>query len=163
MKLYMKQKVFSWGDKFRIWDENETDVLQVKGEAISLGKKLHVYDMQGEEVAYIHQKVMSILTRFFVTRDGKDEVEIVKELSLLHPKYSINGPDWAVEGDLWAHNYTITSPMGRVATVSKQWFTWGDSYEIDIADHVDWQLAVCVVLAIDAAMAAAAAAASSSH
>ena len=43
MKLYIKQKVFSWGDKFRVYDENYNDRYYVEGEVLSFGKKLHLY------------------------------------------------------------------------------------------------------------------------
>ena len=52
MKLYMKQKVFSWRDRFYIKDEYEEDRYYVEGELFSWGKKLHVYDMTGAEVAF---------------------------------------------------------------------------------------------------------------
>ena len=45
MKLYIKQKVFSWGDKFTVKDVNGEDRYFVEGEIFSWGKKLHVYDM----------------------------------------------------------------------------------------------------------------------
>ena len=51
MKLYIKQKVFSWGDKFTVKDSNGEDRYYVEGEIFSWGKKLHVYDMRGNEVA----------------------------------------------------------------------------------------------------------------
>lgn len=44
MKLYIKQKVFSWGDKFTVKDVNGEDRYFVEGEIFSWGKKLHVYD-----------------------------------------------------------------------------------------------------------------------
>ena len=49
MKLYIKQKVFSWGDKFTVKDVNGEDRYYVEGEIFSWGKKLHVYDMRGNE------------------------------------------------------------------------------------------------------------------
>ena len=56
MKLYIKQKVFSWKDKFFVKDEFGNDRYYVEGELFSLGKKLHIYDMNGNELAFIHQK-----------------------------------------------------------------------------------------------------------
>ena len=41
MKLYMKQKVFSWTDKFNIVDEQGNERYYVEGELFSWGKKLH--------------------------------------------------------------------------------------------------------------------------
>lgn len=56
MNLCMKQKVFSWGDRFTVWDENGNDRYYVRGEVFSLGKKLHLTDTAGAEVAFIQQK-----------------------------------------------------------------------------------------------------------
>ena len=47
MQLYMKQKVFSWKDKFSIQNSVGEDKYFVEGKAISLGKKLRIYDMTG--------------------------------------------------------------------------------------------------------------------
>lgn len=44
MKLYIKQKVFSWSDKFAVKDESERDRWFAQGEVFSLGRKLHVCD-----------------------------------------------------------------------------------------------------------------------
>ena len=41
-RYYIRQKVFSWRDKFSVKDENGEDVFQVEGEIISLGRKLHM-------------------------------------------------------------------------------------------------------------------------
>lgn len=49
MKLYIKEKVFSWGYKFTVKDELGNDKYVVEGEVFSWGKKLHVYDMSGYE------------------------------------------------------------------------------------------------------------------
>ena len=42
MKLYIKQKVFSWVDRFTVFDETGADKYYVEGEFFSWGKKLHV-------------------------------------------------------------------------------------------------------------------------
>lgn len=162
MRLYIKQKVFSWGDKFRIYDEYGNDIYSVQGEVFSFGKKLHLYDLQGSELAFIHQKVFSFLPRYFISRGGNDIAEVVKKFTFLRHEYFVDGPGWTVNGDFFAHDYNITKDDRTVATVSKQWFTWGDTYEINIADNADTLTALCVVLIIDAVLAANAAAAASS-
>ena len=47
MKLLIKQRVFSWTDTFDIYDEEGNAKYSVKGEFLSLGHKLHVYDNKG--------------------------------------------------------------------------------------------------------------------
>ena len=167
MKLYIKQMVFSWRDKFRIFDENENDLYSVEGEFWTFGKKLHIFDASGSEAAFIHQKVWSFKSRFFVAQNGADIAEVVKEITLFKPVYSVAPQGWNITGNFWAHEYVIESASGVVATISKHWLTWGDTYEIDIADGLDPVLVLSVVLIIDAVMAqqsaAAAGGGSSSH
>ena len=66
----------------------------------------------------------------------------------------MHGPDWHVHGDFWDHEYEIEGAVGTVAAVSKEWMTWGDSYEIRVGDNVDEVLALAVVLVIDACIEA---------
>ena len=160
MKLYIKQKVFSWADKFTVRDESGNDRYYVEGELFSWGKKLHVNDIKGNEVAFIQQKVFSFLPKYFVFVGGEQIAEIVKEFTFLRPKYRIEGLDWDINGSFWAHDYEITRSGNPIVTIRKEWMTWGDSYELDIADPRDEIVALAVVLTIDCVIAAQAAAAS---
>jgi uncharacterized protein YxjI len=150
--LYIKQKVFSWGDKFTVKDDMGTDRFSVKGEVFSWGKKLHVYDENGTEVVYIQQKVLSFLPKFFIFVDGQQVAEIVKKFTFLKQAYAVNGTSWTVEGDFWAHNYRIFDGEMPVCTITKTYFSWGDSYQLDIREAVNEKLALAVVLAIDAVL-----------
>ena len=161
-KLYIKQKVFSWKDRFNVYDSFGEEVYRVEGEVFSLGKKLHVYDLTDREVAFIHQKVLSFLPRYYISRDGNDIAEAVKKLTFLKARYEIPAFGWTVQGNFTAHEYTITSAAGDVAVISKHWFTWGDTYEIDTAPGADPVNVLCAVLIIDAVLAGQAAAASAS-
>lgn len=149
MKLYIKQKVFSWKDKFYVKDEQGNDRYYIEGELFSLGKKLHIYDMNNNELAFIHQKVLSFLPRFFVFVGGTQIAEIVKEFTFFRNKYRIDGLGWEVDGDFMDHDYEITHGGRPIVTINKEWLTWGDSYVLDIADNVDPVNALSVVLAID--------------
>lgn len=149
MKLYIKQKVFSWKDKFTVKDENGNDKYFVEGEIFTLGKKLHIYDVTGNEVAFIHQKVLSFLPRFFVDVNGAEVAEIIKEFTFFKPKYRIGGLNWEINGSFLAHDYEITKHNSPIVTINKAWISWGDSYELDIRDNNDEIMALSVVLAID--------------
>lgn len=156
MKLYIKQKVFSWADKFTVKEENGQDKYFVEGEFFSFGKKLHIFDMARKEIAFIKQQVFSLLPRYFVFADGKQVAEINKEFTFLHPQYSIEGLGWEISGSFMAHDYEIVQNGRTIVTIHKAWMTWGDSYELDIVDVREEIVALSVVLAIDCVMAAAA-------
>ena len=161
MKLYIKEKVFSWGDKFTIKDAYGEDKYIVEGEVFTFGKKLHVYDKHGREVAFIKQEVWSFLPRYYVFCGDRQIAEIKKEFTFLFPRYTIDGLGWEIDGSFLSHEYEITRNAQRIVTISKEWMTWGDSYELNISNPQDEILALAVVLTIDCVMAAQSSAAAS--
>ena len=161
MKLYIKEKVFSWGDKFTVKDAYGEDKYIVEGEVFTFGKKLHVYDRAGREVAFIKQEIWSFLPRYYVFCGDRQIAEIKKEFTFLFPRYTIEGLGWEIDGSFMAHDYQITKRGRKIVTISKEWMTWGDSYELDIADPADELVALAVVIAIDCVTETASAAASS--
>ena len=152
MQLYMKQKVFSWKDKFNIMDPLGETRYYVEGKAISFGKKLHVFDAKGTEVAFVKQKVFSLLPKFAVEIDGQEAAVIKKKFSFFKPKYVIDGIGWEVQGNLFGHDYVINENENPIVSIHKIWMSWGDAFELDIPDEKNEVLAVAVVLAIDAVM-----------
>ena len=161
MRLYMKQKVFALKDRFTIKNEAGEDVFTVEGKFISLGKKLHILDQHGEEVAFVKQELLTLLPKFTVEQHGEPVAQIQKKLTFLKPKYIVTGLDWTIEGDVFSHDYTVFSGEQAIVSIHKKWMAWGDTYELDLSESADVPLTVAVVLAIDAVMDAAAAAAAS--
>ena len=155
MKLYIQQKVFSWADRFTVQDEAGRDCYSVVGELFTWGKKLHVYGADGGEAAFIRQRVFSFLPRYEVFVGGELAAEIVKEFTLLRPRYRIDGLGWDIDGSFWAHDYEITKQGRGIVSIHKAWMSWGDCYELDVADPADTLTALAVVLAIDCVMASA--------
>ena len=154
MKLYIKQSVFSWRDRFTIRDEGGNDRYAAEGEFFTWGKKLYIYEASGAEVAFIRQKVLSFHPRFFVEIGGREICEIVKEYTFFRQSYRIVGLPWHLNGDFWAHEYSLDNSSGqRIMRMSKEWFTWGDSYVLDIAEAQNELPCLCVALAVDCAMA----------
>ena len=153
MRLYLKQQVFSWRDRFYVKDEAGTDSYYIEGEIFSWGKKLHIYDISGREVAFIRQKVMSWLPKYFVEIDGRVVCEIIKEFTFFKQRYRLGGIPWRMDGDFWAHEYSLYDNQRQIMRLSKKWFTWGDSYELDIAQPQDELMCLCVALAVDCALA----------
>ena len=149
MKLYMKEKVFSWGDRFTVKDENGWDKYFVQGEVFSLGKKLHILNICDEEVAFIQQRLLTLMPRFTVFMGGREVAQIRKEFTLFFQRYVIDGLGWEVEGSILAHEYEIRKNGRTIVRISKEWLTWGDSYVLDIADPADELIALAVVLTID--------------
>jgi len=162
-RLFIKQKVFSWKDKFNVFDEYGNSIFYVEGEFFSLGKKLHIQNMNGEEIAFIHQKLLSFLPRFYISRYGADIAEVVKKITFFKDRYVVDEFGWEIKGDFLAHEYEFFFGGRSIARVHKQWLAWGDTYAIEISDGADPVNVLCVVLIIDAVKAAEAEAAQASN
>lgn len=149
MKLYMKEKVFSFHDRFTIKDEHGWDKYFVEGELFSLGKRLHILDVHGQELALIRQQLFTMMPRFTLTVRGREIGEIRKEFTLFYQRYCVDSLGWEIEGSFWEHEFEIRKGGQTVVRIYKEWLTWGDSYCIDIADPSYELPALAVVLAID--------------
>ena len=154
MRLFIKQKVFSLNAKFNVKDEDGNDKFYVEGEFLSLSSKLHVFDAAGNEAAMVYRRLMTLLPRFVVEINGAEVAEIVKDFSFLVPKYHLEGTSLRMEGDFLDHEYVLQDGDRVVMKMSKEWFTWGDSYVLDIERPEDEILALSIVLAIDCVIAA---------
>ena len=154
MRYYIKQKVFSWRDRFKVNDESGRDAYYVEGELFSLGKKLSITNYEGQEVLHIEQNVWNFLPNYTLYMYGEEVATVRKEFSFFKPRYSILGPNWEVEGNIWAHNYDIYEGNDLIASINKEWFTWGDSYELNIIDESHSLMALGVIIIIDCVLAA---------
>ena len=155
MRYVMKQKLFAWGDDFIIQDANENDVYFVDGKAFTLGDQLSFQDLDQHELAFIQQKLMSWGRTYEITRDGTLAAVVKKELfTLFHCEFTVDVPgpdDLTADGDFTDHEYTFKRGDRDVASVSKRWFTWADTYGVDIADGEDDILILASTVVIDMA------------
>lgn len=150
MKLLFKQRLFSWFDSYDIYAEDGSTVYVVKGQ-LAWGHCLKLFDPSGRELAVVRERVLSLLPRFEVYEGERLLGSIRRALSLFKPRYDIDYNGWAVEGDLFGWDYTVTAPHGGlVATVSKELLHLTDTYVLDIVRPGDALHVLALVLAIDA-------------
>lgn len=148
-KYYMNQK-FSFRDRFTIKNEQMADVFYAEGEFFTLGKKIRLFTMAGEEVLFIRQKLFTLLFKyeFFV---GEQLIcEMKQQFTFFKQKYSLLMPDWEITGDVWDLNYDIRDSQGIIASINKKWFSFMDAYEIEVFQEDYLELVLGVVVAIDA-------------
>jgi uncharacterized protein YxjI len=94
------------------------------------------------------------MPRYYVFCDDRQVAEIKKEFTFFFPQYSIEGLGWEINGSFMAHDYEITKNGHPIVSISKEWMTWGDSYELNITNPQDELVALAVVLTIDCVLAA---------
>ncbi|WP_062351230.1 LURP-one-related/scramblase family protein [Bacillus kwashiorkori] len=159
-QLYIKQKVFSLSGKFTVKDDQERDVYYVEGSFLKIPKTYTIYDNRGSEVALITKKVFSFLPKFFVEVNGQEVLTIKKEFSFFKARYLIDAAGIEVRGNWWDMDFQVFQFGEVIGMVSKKWFTWGDSYEVEIFKDEMEEIMVALVVAIDCVKADERAAAS---
>jgi len=153
-KLYIKQKVMSLSGKFSVTDEAGEEAYFVEGSFMQIPKRFSVMDVARQEVAMITKKTFSFLPTFFVDVHGQETMTIKKQFSFLKARYTIDAAGIEVQGNWWDMDFEVYQNKNLIGAVSKKWFTWGDSYELKIADEEMEPLLVALVVAIDCAKAA---------
>lgn len=156
MRYQMKQKLFSWGDDFTIRDEQGNDAYFVDGKAFSIGAKLSFQRPGGGgELAFIRQKLLHWAPTYEIWREGKLAAVVKKELfTFFHCTFTVDVPgpdDLRAEGSLTDHEYRFTRGDRTVATVSKQWFSLGDTYGVEVMEGEDPVLLLASTVVIDMA------------
>ena len=150
MKLLFKQRMFSWLDSYDIFNVAGETVYIVKGQ-LSWGHCFKIFDAAGNEKGVVKQKLFTFLPRFEMYCDGRYIGCISREFSLFRPRYNIDCNGWRVEGNFFEWDYEIINAFNcRIATITKEFFNWTDTYSIDIDDPQDALCALMLVLAIDA-------------
>jgi uncharacterized protein YxjI len=148
----MRQKFWTFGDRFLIKDESGNDVYQIVGKFFALADSLSFQDMHGRESAHIIQKLISFKRRYQVCRDGKPVADVVKEITLFKDKYTVDIPgpnDYSVQGNFWDHEYHFLRGGNEAAHVSKKLFNLTDTYGIEVADNEDDVLILATAVVID--------------
>lgn len=152
MTYRIKEKFWSWGDDFTITDREGRECFTVHGAAFSWGDKLSFRDMQGTELAFISQKLLSMRPRYEIRIGGQPFAEVVKEFSWFNQTFTLDVPgpnDYRIEGSFWQHDFVFSRQGRTVATVSKAYWGWSDSYGVEIADGEHEVPILCACIVID--------------
>jgi uncharacterized protein YxjI len=159
-QLYIKQKVFSLSGKFTVKDQQENDVYYVEGSFMQIPKTFSIMNTESDEVALITKKVFSFLPKFFVEVNGREVLTIKKEFSFFKARYTMDASGIEVHGNWWNMDFQVLQQGQVVGNVSKEWFTWADSYKVQILDEGMEAILIALVVAIDCVKADQAAASS---
>jgi uncharacterized protein YxjI len=155
MRYVMKQKLFSFTDDYNITDESGTPAYYVDGKLLSFGKNLSFQDMQQSELLHIQQKLLNWGPTYEITHNGELVAVVKKELfTFFHCVFHVDEPGrdaLTAEGNFNDHEYIFTRAGQQVGSVSKQWFTFADTYGVEVDGSEDPVLLLACTVVIDEA------------
>lgn len=151
--FYMKQKVFSFRDRYKVFDQDQNVIYHCEGKLFSLSRKMKFIETSTDTLLFnFRRKILSFLAKYYLTDPDDKEVAVVKrQFSILKPKVEIESSlgNITLEGDYFAHNFTLFEDGTELANVQKKWISWGDSYVITIQDEARTDFLLAIIILID--------------
>ena len=155
MELHIRQRIFSWGDSYDVFDDSGEARYEVRSAFFSLGHQIHVYDKQADEgrdeVGSIRQKLFTLMPTFEIEIGGRVIGTVRKKFTLLRQNYEVDYRGWDVEGDFLGWDYRVVQVGREVLSITKEIWNWSDTYTLRFRDPADEIPGLLLVLAIDAA------------
>ncbi len=150
--FYMKQKVFSFRDRYKIFDEEQNVVFHCEGKLFSLSRKMKmIEDATDQAIYHFRKRIISFLPVYYLYDSTEKQVAVIKRRFSFRPKVEIESDfgNYMIDGDYFGHNFTLFEDEKEVASVTKKWVSWGDSYEIAIQNESKSQFLVALIILID--------------
>ena len=150
MKLFIKQRAFSWFDNYKIFDEDGNPMYSIRGE-LSWGHCLRMYDTDDSEVCMVREKADTLLPKFEMYIGGTYIGCISKEPDVAKNVYTIDFNGWRIESDLMENDFQIYNGTGyQIASMTKEVLNPADTYRIKITSPQDELYVLMLMVAIDA-------------
>ena len=155
MELHIRQRIFSWGDSYDVFDDSGEARYEVRSAFFSLGHQIHIYDKRADEghdeVGSIRQKLFTLMPTFEIEIGGRVIGTVRKKFTLLRQNYEVDYRGWDVEGDFLGWDYKVIQADREVLSITKEIWNWSDTYTLRFRDPADEIPGLLLVLAIDAA------------
>ena len=107
---------------------------------------------QGEELAFIQQKLLSLKSKYQIFVKAELFALVVEALSWVKENYKLDVPgpnDYKITGSFWDHEYIFARSDRQVASVQKNPWPWHDDYGVEIVDGEDEVAILCTCIVID--------------
>lgn len=149
MILTFKQKALTLLGRYKVYDENDNEVYDVKGK-FTIPKKFVVCDASGNELGAIKGKLIDIFPTFRIFKGGKEVGHVKKGIKIFGDKFKVNFNNWKVDGDYFGWNYTVVDEnQNIIATLSKHVINLFDVYTLNINNPENALDVMLLAIAID--------------
>jgi len=151
-QFQMREDLISIGDDYWIENDSGDRVYKVDGKVARLRDTWKLKNRDGDVVAVIREKVLSIRDAITIEASGRD-AKVKKALVGIRDRFHVeveHGDDLKVHGNVVDHEYEIERDGHKVAEVSKKWFRVRDTYGVEVYDPTITPLILAITVAVDA-------------
>lgn len=151
MKTFLvKQKFRLGGERFAIKDDRDQVAYQVEGSFMRIPKTFTIFDAEGERVSQITKPVLTIFPQFDIQMQDGSSFYIRKKLTFFRDKYSFDGLDLQIVGNIWDLDFKLLDDHDRlIAEISKELFHLTSTYQVVVFEDSYADLVISLCVAID--------------
>ncbi len=152
MKVYIKNKFWSWGGGSSVVNEKKEPVFQVKGRVFSITKVKYVCDMEGKRLFKVRNKWFNFFVhKAYIYDENKKKIATVKDKWFnLNGEYFVLGykDEIKIEGKFFGLSSKILRNGQVIGSIKRQFTIINDAFELD-ADEADMPFLIALVIALD--------------
>ena len=136
-KFYVKERLFSIGAKFDVYDENDNKVFVAEADRFDLGKNINLYDLNNRKVLYMRQQIRFGAHKYIAYDENMREIATIKK-EFMVPEYDITGSVGVMNmesSSILGRSYEIKRNGLTIGKIDKE-FTFGrDRYFLEVIDE----------------------------
>ena len=151
--FYLKQKVLTARDQYKLFDEKNQLVYEAKAKAFSFGRIIVLKPAKSKQTLFtIKRKRWKLRPTFTVHDDsGKQVAKTIKRRAFMKQRVTVDTihGGWQIEGNYWAHHFSLMDGNQTLAMMQKKRLSWGDTYAIDLTGSHDEAFYLALMVLID--------------
>ena len=152
MKVYIKNKFWSWGGGSSVVNENKEPVFQVKGKVFSITRKKYLCDLDGNRLYTIRNKWFNwFIHKAFIYDSNNNKIATVKDKWFnIKNEYFIEDykDEIKIDGQFFSLSSTILKNGEPIGTIRRKLTFINDAFELE-ANEQDMPFLIALVIAID--------------
>ena len=146
MDLLIKKAKITVLDKYEVTDNKGNVLFNVKGELISIGKRLRIDDASGRELASVYKKKIAVRDKYVISmKTGDVDVFRIDTMRKV-PEYRAKELGWTLKGDFGRKDLKITEGLHTVAHIKPKAFSFGETLKMDVRNEAEALPAVALLL-----------------
>ena len=152
MDLMIRNKWISLRGSSVVRDENENDVMQVRGKFWTITRKKFVQTLDGETKFIVRNKFWRLFAyrAYILTPDKHIVARIRRKIFSFHDRYFIKSElgELEVKGNILLHDYHIYLNGEEVGHIARK-ISLRDSFVLHLEEGIDPMFYLALVIAID--------------
>lgn len=152
MELRIRNKWISLSESSVVKDENEKDVLKVKGKFFSIRRRKYITDLEGNIKYQVRNRFWNFFRHaaFVFNKDGEQIAKVQTKYFTLHDHLNVESPlgDLVIRGNILGFDYHITLNGKDIGHVARK-ISLRDSFVLTLDNDQDAYFFVALVIALD--------------